>query len=295
MSLKNHLQTRENLELVSRESWKYGRQTIIERGLAYYDEHPDDADRVARNLEAMGLDASPESVRRALEGIVVHYFEKFFVMVKDFEAHWIVENRVEAGGGLTVLEEARSDGRGLFIGQSHFGGTYLLVPILMTHGFDVTFIGMFPGPVFDMLKANIDRYGQHWKTGKATLVNVADEAALVPEIMMGALGSGECVMNVFDENNAFSREVSLLGRTIHGGSGMDRILSRFDPDRVSVVTPFAIRTGHDSFRFEADSHGLGSEDVMQDMYDALGRRIEAHPEQWYFLQELHHSFEPGGS
>jgi lauroyl/myristoyl acyltransferase len=146
-----------------------------------------------------------------------------------------------------------------------------------------------------MLKANIDRYAAHWNTGRATLVNVADEAALVPEIMIGALGSGECVMNVFDENNAFSRQVSLLGRQIFGGSGMDRILSAFDAQRVDVVTPFAVRTGDESFRLEAERHSLDSEDVVQDMFDALGHRVEANPDQWYFLQELHHSFGPAGS
>jgi lauroyl/myristoyl acyltransferase len=292
MSLKEHLQTRENIERVARESWKFSRSAILEQGLSYYESHPQDVDRVRSNLEHMGLDASPESVRSALEGIVVHYFEKFFVMVKDFEAHWLVENRVQMGEEIEWLREARDAGRGVFVGQSHFGGTYLLVPCLMTSGLDVTFVGLFPGPVFQMLKSNIDRFAARWNTGRATLVNVADEGALVPEIMIGALGSGDVVMNVYDENNAFSREVELLGRRIWGGSGMDRILSSFDASRVEVVTPFLVRTGADSFRLEIDRHSLDSDDVVQDMYVSLGRRVAAHPDQWYFLQELHHAFGP---
>ena len=292
MSLKDHLQTRENIERVSRESWKFSRRAILEQGLGYYDAHPEDVERVRSSLEFMGLDASPRGVSGALEGIVVHYFEKFFVMVKDFEAHWIIENHVEMGEGLEWLQEARAAGRGVFVGQSHFGGTYLLVPCLMTQGLDVTFVGLFPGPVFQMLKSNIDRYSSRWGTGKATLVNVADEGALVPEIMISALGSGDMVMNVFDENNAFSREVDLLGRSIWGGSGMDRILSSFDADRVDVITPFLVRTGDDSFRLEMDRHSIDSSDVVQDMYASLGKRVAAHPDQWYFLQELHHSFGP---
>lgn len=292
MSLKEHLQTRENIERVTHESWKFSRRAILEQGLGYYESHPQDVDRVRSNLEHMGLDASPRAVSAALEGIVIHYFEKFFVMVKDFEAHWIVDNRVQMGEEIEWLREARDAGRGVFVGQSHFGGTYLLVPTLMTCGLDVTFVGLFPGPVFQMLGTNIDRYAARWQTGRATLVNVADEGALVPEIMIGALGSGDIVMNVFDENNAFSREVELLGRRIWGGSGMDRILSSFDAARVDVVTPFLVRTGEDSFRLEIDRHSLDSDDVVQDMYASLGKRIAEHPDQWYFLQELHHSFGP---
>jgi lauroyl/myristoyl acyltransferase len=292
MSLKTHLQTREHLERVARESWRFGRQAILESGMAYYDAHPEDVDLVRRNLEFMGLDRSAEALGRALEGIVVHYFEKLFVMTKGYEAHWVVENRVEVGDALEALGESRDAGRGIFLGQSHFGGTYLLVPVLISAGFDVTFVALFPGPVFDMLASNIDEYTRRWSTGKANLVNVADREAMVPEIMIGSLRSGECVMNVFDENNAFSRPVEILGRRIHGGSGMDRILGSFGEDRVDVLTPFLVRTDEESFRLEVDRHSLGPGDVIQSMYDSLGRRVGAHPEQWYFLQELHHSLEP---
>ena len=294
MSLKSHLETRETLELVARSSWQFGRRDVIASGMAWYDAHPEEAAIVGRNLEHMGLDSSPAALRRSLEGIVTHYFEKFFVMTKGFEAHWIVEKRVEVGGALAPLERARREGRAVFLGQSHFGGTYLLVPILITHGFDVTFIGLFPGRVFEMLKANIDAYSSRWKTGRATLVNIADADAPVPEIMMGAFASGEIVMNVFDENNALSRPVRLLGRTLHGGSGMDRILSRYSEDRVSVLAPFAVRTSTDSFRLEMDRLSLSSKDIVQDLFDSLGRRIAAASDQWYFIQELHHSLGPAG-
>ena len=109
------------------------------------------------------------------------------------------------------------------------------------------------------------------------------------DIMVGALSSGEILMNVFDENNAFSRDVGLLGRTVRGGSGMDRILAMVDPSAVDVVTPFMIRTGEETFRLETDAHDLSAGNIVQDMYDSLGRRIAAHPEQWYFLQEIHES------
>jgi lauroyl/myristoyl acyltransferase len=294
MSLKQDLQTRDNLELVAGQSWKHGRRAILERGMAYYDRHPDDVARVRDNMAAVGLDHSDESVRSALEGIVVHYFEKFFVMTKNFEAHWIVENRILTGGALAPLEKAREEGRGVFIGQSHFGGTYLLVPTLITAGVDMSFVGSFPGPVYRMLAANIDAYADRWSTGRATIVNVAGEGTTVAENMIGSLLAREVVMNVFDENNAFSREVRFLGRTLWGGSGMDRILSRMDPAKISVMTAFAVRLDDERFRIELDEHDPAAGDVIQQMFDSLARRVADHPEQWYFLQELHHSLGPVG-
>jgi lauroyl/myristoyl acyltransferase len=295
MSLRDQLQTRESIETVSKQSWRHGREDILHKGLAYYDAHPGDVERVRENLALMGLDASPEAVRRACEGIVVHYFEKIFVMVKDFEAHWVIENRVDVTDALEPLARAREARRAVFLAQSHFGGTYLLVPTLMTHGFDVTFVALFPPPVFELLRANIERYASRWSTGRVTLVNLADADATAPEIMMAALGAGEIVMNVFDENNALSRDVTMLGRRIRGGSGMDRILARFPPERVDVLAPFMVRTSDEAFRLEVDRHSLASGDVIQDLYGSLERRVAAHPEQWYFVQELHHSLgQPGG-
>lgn len=291
MSLKDHLQTRENLGIVAKNSWKHGRREILDRGMAYYEGHPEDVARVRENMQSVGLDASDEPLARALEGIIAHYFEKFFVMTKNFEAHWIVQNRIEVGDALVPIHEARAAGRGVFIGQSHFGGTYLLVPTIITSGLDISFVGLFPGPVHAVLESNIRGYSDRWRTGRATVVNVADEGAMVAEVIIGSLLAGEPVMNVYDENNAFSRQVSLLGRTIWGGSGMDRILGRLDPSRISVVTAFAVRQDEESFRIEVDVHDLSSPDLMQEMFDSLGRRVKAHPEQWYFLQELHHSFE----
>ncbi len=291
MSLKDHLQTRENLEMVARQSWKLGRSGIVGRGMAYYESHPEDLERVRANLEAMGLAHDDAALARATEGIVAHYFEKFFVMTKNFEAHWIVQNRIELGDALEPLHRARAEGRGVFIGQSHFGGTYLLVPTIITSGIDMSFVGLFPGPVHAMLEANIDGYSERWKTGRATIVNVADEGATVAEVIIGSLLAGEPVMNVYDENNAYSRQVSLLGRRLWGGSGMDRILSRMDPRKVTAVTAFAVRVDDERFRIEVDEHDLASPDLVQDMFDSLGRRVSRNPEQWYFLQELHHSFE----
>ena len=55
MSIGSFLATGENLELVKKNSWKFGRPKIIEMGMRYYEQHPEQVQVVADNLERMEL------------------------------------------------------------------------------------------------------------------------------------------------------------------------------------------------------------------------------------------------
>jgi len=293
MSIGSHLLNPPNLDLVKRLSWKFGRPKILEQGLAYYASHPDEVDRVARNLEHMGLASSGAALDAALEGIVAHYYEKLFILVKGYEAVWIARERVEiAPGALEPLEEAKATGKAVFLAGCHFGATYLQTLVLAARGYCVSAVGKFPGRVGETLRANDARFAERYGTGRTTFLDVSDPREDVPGAMLQQLMTGGVLSNVFDENNAFSMPRHLLGRTVHGGSGMDLILRRFTDQRVVVLTPFLVRTGPETFRFETDHHSLSSVDIVGDFYRSLGQRIQRHPEQWYFIHELHEALTP---
>jgi lauroyl/myristoyl acyltransferase len=295
MSVGSHLLNPPNLDLVKRLSWKFGRPKILAQGLRYYEEHPTEVDRIVANLDHMGLPSSGPALDEVLEQIVAHYYEKLFILVKGFEAVWIARNRVEiAPGALEPLEEAKAAGRGVFLAGCHFGATYLQALVLAARGWDLHAVGKFPGRVGQALRDNDARFAERYGTGRTRFLDVSDPDEDVPGAMLQALLTGGIVSNVFDENNAFSKPRRLLGRRLHGGSGMDLILRRFTDDRVTVLCPFLIRTGEDSFRFEIDRHSLGSADIVQDFYGSLERRVQAHPAQWYFIHELHEALEAVG-
>ena len=282
-----HLLTRENLELVRTRPWKRGREHVLELGRRYYDAHPGDADLVAQNLAHFGLDSGGAALEAALEGIVAHYFEKLFVLVKGYEAYWIAKNRVDVGDRLAPFEEARRDGKAVFVGQSHFGATYLMASVLMVHGIDVNTVGNFPEPVGSLLAKNIDAMAKRFDTGRARLLNLADPSVDVPTEMMTALARRRVVSNVYDERNRFCKRVELLGRPVLGGTGMDQVLKGFDDESCVVVTPFLVRTSDERFRYELDRHRLGEGDIIESFFRSYERRIRAHPEQWYFIHEVH--------
>lgn len=286
-----HLLNKENLDLVRRSAWKLGRPRIVELGLRYYADHPEEVAVVAGNLARVGLARDGAALDAVLEGIAAHYYEKLFALVKTYEAYWIATNRVEIGDSLAVFAEARAAGKGVFVAQSHFGATYLLAGVLMAHGVEASMVGNFPGKVGELLRENSATTAARYGTARVNLLNLADPAVDAPMEMLVRLKQRQVLSNVFDENNEFSRPVRLLGRDLYGGSGMDLILRHFTDDQLLVVTPFLVRTSDETFRYEIDRHTLAGGDVVQSFYRSLERRVAAHPEQWYFLQELHESFE----
>jgi len=289
--LSAHLLNKENLELVRKVAWQRGRPEIMTAARRYYDAHPDEVALIASNLDRMGLACSGAALDEVLDGIAAHYFEKLFALVKTYEAHWIALNRIDVGESLRVFEEARDTNRGVFIAQSHFGATYLLASALMSHGIETAMVGKFPEPVGSLLRANGAAIAARYGTAKSHLLNLADPAVDVPMEMLVRLKQRQVLSNVFDENNEFSRPVKLLDRDIFGGSGMDLILRHFTDEQLIVVTPFLVRTSDESFRYELDRHSLSCGDIVQSFYCSLEKRISAHPAQWYFIQELHESFE----
>jgi lauroyl/myristoyl acyltransferase len=294
MSLSSALLTPRNLELVRKDSWKFGRPKIIEAGLRYYEQHPEEVERIAANLAYVGLPNGPSQLERVVREILAHYYEKLFVLVKGYEAWWIASHRVETGESLAPFTHARETGRAVFVAQSHYGATYLLASVFMVHGIHLHMVGNFPEPVGTMLARNVDALREKFKTAKVSLLNLADPSVDVPMEMFRLLLSGEVVSNVFDENNAFSKPVTLLGRTVMGGSGMELFLRRFDDRKVMVVAPFLVRTSEDSFRLEADWHTLSGGEIVPRLFGSLEQRIRQDFAQWYFIHELHHSIPAEG-
>ncbi len=291
MSIGSFLATGENLELVKKNSWKFGRPKIIEMGMRYYEQHPGQVQVVADNLEKMELPCTGAALDEVLREIVVHYYEKLFVLVKTYEAYWIAKNRIDVGDSLEHFVEAREAGKAVFIGQSHFGATYFMASVLMVHGLEVYTVGNFPEPVGSMLENTVDVISKKYGTARANLLNLADSSVDVPGEMMRLLMLKKIVSNVYDENNSFCRPVKLLGKTLFGGTGMDLILKPFSDDKVVILTPFLVRTSDETFRYEVDRHYLSDGDIVESFYRSLEERVKKYHSQWYFIHELHESFE----
>jgi len=287
LSIGKFLLTKETIEYVGKTSWKFGRPVIIDKGLKYYEENPKDVDMIVRNLEYAGLRSTGRYLDEVLEGIALHYYEKLFILTKRFEAYWIAKNRIATGESFKIIEDALRRKVPVFVAQSHFGASYFMNITFMVNGFDITSVGKFPEPAGSMIVSGSNLISEKYKTGKTKLVNIADPDTDVPYEMFSTLLRGGILSNVFDENNQFSRKVKLLSTEVMGGSGMDQFLKKFNDEKMVVVTPFIVRTSDESFSFELDRHLLAQPDIIQSFYNSLEKRIASHPQQWYFIHELH--------
>jgi lauroyl/myristoyl acyltransferase len=287
LSIGKFLLNKENIEFVGKTSWKFARPEMIDQGLKYYDENPGDVDRIVKNLEYAGLQSTGRHLDEVLEGIAVHYYEKLFILTKRFEAYWIAKNRVKTGDSFSVIKEAVNEKKPVFVAQSHFGASYFMNITFMVNGFDITSVGKFPEPAGSMIVNGGNFISERYKTGKTKLVNIADTDVDVPYEMFSTLLRGGILSNVFDENNQFSRKYNLLSTEVMGGSGMDQFLKKFNDEKMVVVTPFIVRTSDETFSFELDRHLLALSDIIQSFYNSLEKRVASHPEQWYFIHELH--------
>lgn len=287
LSVGKFLLNKENLNFVAKNSFKFSKSYIVDETMRYFEKNEKEVQKIAENLEYMGLSSTGEGLDHALKGIAVHYFEKLFVLTKNYEMFWIAKNKIETGSSLEIIKEAQDSKKAVFAAQSHFGASYFMSITFMVNGFNIASVGKFPEPVGSMIKNGSETIAQRYGTGKTKLINIADPDCDVAYEMFSTLLRGGILSNVFDENNQFSNEVKLLGKKVMGGSGMDIILQKWNDEKLIVVTPFIIRTGDDTYRLELDRHYLNKGNIIQSFYDSLGKRVATHPDQWYFIHELH--------
>ena len=290
MSVGKFLLNKENIDYVGKNSFKFGKKFIIEKALTYYDDTPDEVEQIVKNLDYVGLESSGSALDNVLKGLGTHYFEKLFVLTKIFEMHWLAKNRIDYGNTMEVFKEAKERKVPVFVAHSHFGSSYFVGISLMVNGLDISSVGKFPEPVGSIIKDNSEKISEKFGIGKTKLINIADPDVDVPWEMFSTLLRGGILSNVFDESNEFSKEVNMLGKTLMGGSGMDLILKKYNDEKIILVTPFVVRTGEDTFRFELDRHYMKDGNIIQSFYNSLEKRVEKYPDQWYFIHELHEAF-----
>lgn len=287
LSVGKFLLNKENLSFVAKKSFKFGKSFIVDETMKYFENNSAEVEQIVKNLEYMGFASFGKALDNVLGGIAAHYFEKLFVLTKGYEMFWIAGNKIQTGDSFEIIKEAKERKIPVFAAQSHFGAGYFISITFMVNGFDIASVGKFPEPAGSMIKKGSDHIAEKYGTGKTKLINIADKECDVAYEMFNTLLRGGILSNVFDENNQFSNQVNLLDKKIMGGSGMDIILQKWNDENIIIVTPFIVRTGDDTYRFELDRHYLSNGNIIQSFYDSLGKRISMYPDQWYFIRELH--------
>jgi lauroyl/myristoyl acyltransferase len=263
------------------------RELILKRGRSWFDEHPEDRQIIAENAEAFGFSPSDEMLTSIEENISLHYFEKLVPLCGDpaFLAEFVrsnvnAENAVKSVG--TKLEE----GKGVLLATPHFGAVELLTPTLSLQRIPMSAVLRFTTQeLSERVHAHAEKLTEGGLFAPIRFIELGKPGTSAGMEMAAVIRRKEVLLTVFDEKTNYSIPVSLFGKKLWGGAGLDRLV-KFSSAPIAVFAAFMVRTEKE-FGYELRLAEIAPDgnNLIQNMYDALQDILRDHFEQWYFLHE----------
>src|SRR5690554_1272679 len=90
------------------------------------------------------------------------------------------------------------------------------------------------------------------------------------------------IFSIFDEKTEYSKPVTIFGKKVSGGAGLDRI-ARFANTPTDIFTAFMTRNENGTYTL--DLKKIEHQNSVQKMFDELETIVKEITEQWYFLHE----------
>ncbi len=100
------------------------------------------------------------------------------------------------------------------------------------------------------------------------------------------LQDGETFFSVLDEHTPFSVDVNFLGKTIAGGTGIDKIVDYIGKEGIKVYLTIMVRV-EDNYKLDLHPVDLTDDHYIQTMFSTYEKYVLQNYEQWFFLQEVH--------
>lgn len=283
MSLSRELQTAAILEC---RDPRVLRETIMQRGITWYSAHPLERDRIAENLSLMGLDSSSTLVDKIIENILLHYYEKIAGLCHTPESfHRYLLESTDCSHAQTVIDSARGEKKAVLLAIGHFGAVELIAPALAARGYTMTVALRFKTEqLASQAREQARVMHESGLFGTISFIEIGKPGTVAALEMAAVVRSGGILISIFDEDTNYSIPVTLLGKALKGGSGIDKLIA-FSRAPLAACSAFMVREKNERYTLAvsrvADDHGA----PVQALYDNLAKQLEHGLEQWYFLHE----------
>jgi lauroyl/myristoyl acyltransferase len=286
MSLSKHLQSREILVAIASKTPDACREFILAKGWEWFSRHETERERIVKNLAAFSFTPSDALVEKIQEHIILHYYEKVLAFCGTPQTYSeFLKERVAGSEAVGKVKEALASGAGVVLAIAHFGGVELLAPVLSAHAVPLNIVLRFTTELFSQaVHAHARRFLESGCFAGNSFIEIGKPGTRAALEMAAVLRRKEALVSVFDEETEYSKPVSLFGRRVLGGAGLDRLL-RFTGGNVRIFNAFVIRTGINRYSLRVMEIDAGSPDPVQDMYNNLHQVVINTLEQWYFLHE----------
>ncbi|MBD3344577.1 MAG: hypothetical protein GF401_05905 [Chitinivibrionales bacterium] len=286
MGLSEYIQSAEILKNTGDLTLYDLKQTTLSRGHEWFAQHPEERDRIRRNLAAFNLPDDKTSVQKVVDQVLLHYYEKLIPFCGDPESYYTyLQNHVDSREAIECIKRVHEQGKAALLATSHFGAIEMIAPVLAMAMLPVAPVLRFrTRQLSDMAARRAKEMEATGKFGPVRFIEIGKPHTVAALDMAAALRRKDVLLSMVDEKTEYSIPVTLLKRKIAGGAGLDRLL-KFVRAPVSVFKAFMIRQSDETYRFRLYPVAADSENPVQELFYRLEEVVRKQPEQWYFLHE----------
>lgn len=283
MSLSRYLQTPEFLNSIPGKSPDELKSIILDKGNEWFRNNKSETNRIRHNLVQFGF--HPDTlITKVQEHVLLHYYEKLLPLSDSPEFFYsFLKSHVDCTSAVKQLESSISDGKGIIVALAHFGAVEFVVPSLATFNLPLNAVLRF---TTEQLSAQAHKRARLMNEsglfGPINFIEIGKPGIPVAMHMAAALRRKEILVSVFDEKTEYSKPVTIFGKKVSGGAGLDRI-ARFANTPTDIFTAFMTRNENDTYTLELKK--IDHQDSVQKMFDELEAIVKEITEQWYFLHE----------
>lgn len=285
MSLSRHLQSKLFSSLQGKTPFQL-KAAVLKEGNNWFEEHPDETTLIVNNIEMLGKKACPDIVKKIQENILLHYYEKLLpVMRSPNFYHDFLINQIDAGDSVAKLNAAADKGKGILCTVAHFGAVEFIAPYLAGSFFPISVLLKFTTrQLSDAAHEQVRAYTDSGLFGSMNFIELGKPGTSAALDMAAVLRRKELLLTVFDEKTDYSIPVTLFGKKLWGGAGLDKLIA-FTGRDIALFTAFMIREDGDRYRLEFKEIDLKGPQPVQSLFDNLEQILNKYFEQWYFLHE----------
>jgi lauroyl/myristoyl acyltransferase len=286
VKLSAYLQSNEIVSSIKTNDLESLRKAIVEKGERWFALHPENEALIKHNLAQFGLKSNADLIQRIKQQILLHYYEKLIGLCCDpdyFSAY--LKKSISADETLKLLKDFQKQEKPVLLATPHFGGVELISPFLSASGFPVTATLRFTTEQFgSQARLHAQKLFKSGRFAKIDFIEIGHPKTIAALEMAAVFRRKGMLFSVFDEKTNYSAKVNLLGKSVWGGAGLDKLIS-FANVPLAVMVVCMVRTKQEQYRLIFKEIPTDGKSAVQKMYDFLETNLEENIEQWYFLHE----------
>ena len=262
------------------------RTIILTNGTKWFEDHPNETELISNNMRLFGLSTDDAFISDFIRNTILHYFEKLLPLFGNVQTlSSFLTSSVDCSDAVKYLTQIVSEGKGALLAGTHFGAVELIVPALAHEFIPVTPVLKFKTAQFsDAARARAKEMAAGGCFKEINFVEIGAPNTIAAMEMAAVLRRKECLLTMADEKTDYSIPVSLFGKEIYGGAGLDRLV-KFARVDLAVVFVAMVRSGECTYRLHFEPIVNPQSDLPQKIACASEKIITQFPSQWYFLHE----------